>query len=76
MNVNGGTVNAATTLTACQAACIASSTCQSIDFTVGAAAGQQCWLNSAQGPKTAFAGNNHYDLTRPAANCGMFPEYW
>ena len=72
VNVGGGTVNAASNLAACQAACLASTTCQSIDFTPSAAAGSQCWLNNAQTPQGSFSGNNHYDLTRPAASCSMY----
>ena len=72
MNVAGGTANVASTLAACQAACLASPTCVSIDFTAGAVAGQQCWLATITGPTGSFTGNNHYDLTRSAASCSMY----
>jgi hypothetical protein len=77
VNVAGGTVvPAASTVAACQAACIASATCQSIDFTAGAAAGQQCWLATTQTTTGTFVGNAHYDLTRAATSCSssMYPR--
>jgi len=72
-NYANGQGNAATTLQACQQACVANTQCNGIDWVTTAAAGQQCWLSGTwSGARGTTAGVNHYVYTR---NCGKLQHF-
>jgi len=69
-NVDGGRRNDASTLEACQAACVSNSQCTGIDWNSSAAENQRCWLSgpwSGQRNNATTTDVSHYDLNR---RCG------
>jgi len=70
-NVLGGVVNDASTVAACQAACVRNTSCTGVDWNPSLPTRQMCWLS---GPwsghrRTGLApGITHYDIYR-SPNC-------
>jgi hypothetical protein len=64
-SVSGGTANGATSVSACQMACSASTNCMGIDWVAGNVIGQQCFLvyTTTSGPRNngTAIGVTHYD---------------
>ena len=69
-NVFQGQLYSATTLTACQAACITNGSCTGIDWDPNNPRGELCWFSgpwSGRRNDNGASGVTHYDLNR---NCG------
>ena len=66
-NVNDGQRNDASTLEACQAACVSNSQCTGVDWNPAATENQRCWLSgpwSGQKNVGTASGVTHWDLDR------------
>ena len=70
MNTNyaNGQGNPATTVQQCQAACLANTGCNGVDWVTTASLGRQCWLSGTwSGARESTIGVTHYDLNRNCA---------
>jgi len=71
-NYANGQANAATTLQACQQACVAIAGCNGLDWVTTAAQGAQCWLSGTwSGARGTTANVNHY-VYNPNCACKKF----
>jgi len=60
-NYGNGQANGATTLQACQQACVATAGCNGLDWVINAAQGSQCWLSGTwSGARGSTTGVIHY----------------
>ena len=72
-NYANGQANAATTIQACQTACVATTGCNGVDWVTTAAQGTQCWLSGTwSGARGSAANVNHY-VYNP--NCGKLQHF-
>jgi len=72
-NYANGQQNAATSVSACQTACVANTGCNGIDWVTTAGAGAQCWLSGTwSGARGTTAGVNHYVYNRNCAGKKLY----
>jgi len=66
-NVLDGVVNGASSVAACQAACVRNTSCTGVDWNPSLPSGQMCWLSGpwSGARRTGLApGVTHYDIYR------------